>query len=281
MNFLAVSVVDASAKVQLGNLDLFNGSQEDTVDFGSRMRDVELLHDRADEFPPTVRKLLLEHRAILKAPRPIQKRAEKVVEELMDETENVAPDYNIDYVYGTDVVQPLKEILNEPRIEEPIPIDAIPPDDVEIRLREAAQWRRIAARGAAGAKFRRMVRDAYNSTCIVCGIRLPASPRCRVPGVDSAHILPWATYDLQVIGNGVCLCKIHHWAFDQQLIAISHKEGQYHVTLTDRAREALGPEAVASLEIHAGPIAQARLPQNRQHCPRPRFLAELYNLTSG
>ena len=282
MNFRGLVLTDDCAQVQLGNLDLYNGSQEDTVDFSPRMRDVELLHNKPDTFPPAIRDLLAEHRALLQAPSPIPKRAEAIVKELMDETEKVAPDYNIDYVSGTDVVAPLKEILNQPQIEEPIPIESIPPDDVEIRLREAAQWRRFAAvRGPAAAAFRRKVREAYNSTCIVCGIRLPVSQQCRVPGVDSAHILPWATHDMDVVGNGLCLCKMHHWAFDQRLVAITYAGEQYHVNVTDRARAALGAEAVAVLQAHAGPVSQARLPQNSQHWPRPPFLAELFNLMGG
>lgn len=279
MNFRGLVVADDAAQIQLGNLDLYNGSQEDAVDFAQRMREVEIFHDHSDKFPPPIRDLLNEHRVLLESPNPIPKRAEAIVKELMDQTEQVAPDYNVDYVSGMDVAGPLKEILNQPAIDEPTPIESIPPDDVEIRLREAAQWRRFAAvRGPAAAAFRRKVRDAYNSTCIVCGIRLPVSALCRVPGVDSAHILPWATHDMDVTGNGLCLCKMHHWAFDQQLVAITYENNQYHVRITDRARGALDAEALALLETDAGPIPRSRLPQNSQHWPRPQFLAELFSL---
>lgn len=279
MNFRGLTITNGSAEIQFGTLDLYNGSQEDAVDFAPRMREVEHLHDHADKFPTTIRDLLLEHRRLLEAPAAIPKRAEEIVKELMEQVADIAPDYNIDYVATTDVVVPLKEILNIPVVDEPIPIESIPPDDVEIRLREAAAWRRYAAvRGPAAAAFRRRVREAYNSTCLVCGIRLPQSPHCRVPGVDSAHILPWATHDMDVTSNGVCLCKMHHWAFDQQLITITHEDGNYHVRVTDRARAALGAEAVAILEAHQGVVLRARLPQNPQHWPRPQFLNELYNL---
>jgi putative restriction endonuclease len=282
MNFNGLTLTEDSARVRFGTLDLYNGSQEDAVDFGLRMREVEALHDNADKLPDVLRGLLREHRTLLEAPNPIPKRAEAIVKEVMDETARIAPDYNIDYVSGTDVLPPLREMANQPQVEEPIAIESIPTEDVEIRLREAAQWRRfVAVRGPAAAAFRRQVREAYDSRCIVCGIRLPASPHCRVPGVDSAHILPWATHDMDVVGNGLCLCKMHHWAFDQQLIAIIHEADEYQVTLTDRARAALDDEALCVFQAYAGIIPSTRLPRDPQHWPQPQFLGELYQLVTG
>lgn len=282
MNFQGLALTDDSARIRFGTLDLYNGSQEDAVDFSIRMREVEALHDNAAKLPDVLRDLLYEHRTLLEAPGPVPKRAEEIVKLLMDEAATLAPDYNIDYVSGTDVSPPLREMANQPQIEEPIPVESIPPEDVEIRLREAAQWRRfVAVRGPAAAAFRRRVRDAYDSRCIVCGIRLPAGPHCRVPGVDSAHILPWATHDMDVVGNGLCLCKMHHWAFDQQLIAITHENNEYAVRVTDRAREALDPEALQVLEAYAGVVPLARLPQETRHWPRPQFLVELSQLIGG
>jgi putative restriction endonuclease len=279
MHFRSVSLRENAAEIGLGNLDLYNGTQEDAVDFESRMKEIEYLHDKADRFPATIRSLLLEHQSILQSDGPLPKRLEDIVVELMGETERISSDFNVDYVSGVDVVQPLREIADLPEFAEPIAIASIPPEDTEIRLREVAKWRRYAAaRGPGAAAFRRAVRDAYDSRCIFCGIRLPLSPHCRVPGVDSAHILPWATYDLDVVGNGLCLCKTHHWAFDQQLIAIVYAENAYRVLVTDRARLALDAAALASLEAFAGAIDAARLPQSSSNWPRPAFLNELYDV---
>ena len=43
--------------------------------------------------------------------------------------------------------------------------------------------------------------------------------------MDAAHILPWAGYDLDVVSNGLCFCKHHHWAFDEGLILLSAGAG--------------------------------------------------------
>lgn len=282
MNFATLDQEGDVARVTLGDLDLWNGSQEDAENFGRRMAEVERLHDNAAKFPQPIRGLLEEHRQLIEAPQPMPVRGEQIVHELMTEMEDLAPDYNIDYVSGTDVLQPLKEIVNLPPVEEPIAIDLIPEEDIEIRLREAAKWRRFAAvRGPESAVFRRLVREAYDSTCIVCGIRLPPSEHCRVPGVDSAHILPWATHDMDWVCNGLCLCKLHHWAFDQQLIAITVGDDGYSVSVTERARLALGPAALAQLEAVAGPIPPTRLPQNPDHRPRPQFLVQLFQLVGA
>lgn len=283
MHFKELRLTATEAFVELGALDLFNGSQTDSEDFESRMLEVERLHNDAEKFPPEIKRLLMEHQQIMRTAGPIPIRAERIVRELMDEVARIAADYNIDYVSSTDVLHPLQEMVNQPQIVEPLSIESIPPDEVEIRLREAAKWRRfVAVRGPEAAAFRRMVRDAYDSRCIVCGIRLPASSHCRVPGVDSAHILPWASHDMDNhIGNGLCLCRMHHWAFDEQLIAITHENGEYRVSVTERARAAFDAEALQFLKAHTGVIPRTRLPTNPEHWPRPQFLREFYEMCGG
>jgi hypothetical protein len=268
------------ALIRLGELELDNGSQTaHVVRFATRMKLIERLHDHADRFPDAIKVLLEEHRAMLTATDPIAGRGEQIVASLMQHVAGNAPDYNVEYVLGGDVVPTLVEIFSVPTVEEPVSIEAIPPEDIDIRLRETAKWRRWAAtRGPSSARFRRTVRDAYDSRCIVCGIRLPLSKHCRVPGVDSAHILPWATHDLDVVSNGLCLCKWHHWAFDQQLIAIQHSHGIYIVTVSQRAKEALDQDALSALENNAGPVPTERLPARQQDRPRPQFLSKLYEL---
>jgi putative restriction endonuclease len=271
------------AYIRVGNLDLDNGSQVDTIAFQPRMGLVEHLHQNARSFPDAIRQPLEQHQRLLQAANvPLDESAENLVDRLMEHVAENAPDYNVEYTRGGDVVPVLAEMISTPPMEVPVDIESIPPDDLNIRLREVAKWRRwVAARGPTSARFRRAVREAYDSSCLVCGIRLPLSEFCRVPGVDSAHILPWATHDMDIVPNGLCLCRMHHWAFDQQLIAIVHEDGKYLVRVTDRARSALDAAAVAQLEAFAGEIARARLPSNTQHWPRPQLLGELYRLVGG
>lgn len=279
MNFGSVRLSGNIAQIELSTLDLYNGSQEESLDFAQRMAEVESIHRNRDKFPADIAALLGEHQDLLKSVEPIPERAEKIVGLLMERMQDAAADFNVDYVAGGDVLSPLKEIAAVPPIDTPEQIDLIAPEDIELRRREVAIWRKQAARGPEGALFRKKVREAYNSTCVVCGIRLPRSDRCRVPGVDSAHILPWRQYDQEEVSNGLCLCKMHHWAFDQQLISIASKENaKYVVSVTQKARDAFDAATVAQLEAFAGEIPVARLPPNPVHWPRPQFLAELDEL---
>ena len=160
---------------------------------------------------------------------------------------------------------------------QPQPVDDVPPEEVDIRRRVIKDWKRWASyRGVKSVKFRKEVRLAYNSTCLVCGLHLPPTPLNSVAGVDAAHILPWADYDLDEISNGVCLCKQHHWAFDEGLILITHDGQQYHVEVpADIVTEIQQHSAAFSINellSHAGKISDNRLPTNTADRPSPQFL---------
>jgi putative restriction endonuclease len=59
--------------------------------------------------------------------------------------------------------------------------------------------------------FRKIVNHAYKSRCAMCGIQLGL--------VEAAHIIPH-THDAGTddISNGICLCRLHHGAYDRGLI---------------------------------------------------------------
>lgn len=64
--------------------------------------------------------------------------------------------------------------------------------------------------------FRRRVLGAYDHQCAICGIQLGL--------VDAAHIVPVAdATSTDETGNGVALCKIHHAAFDSNLISFDER----------------------------------------------------------
>lgn len=72
---------------------------------------------------------------------------------------------------------------------------------------------------ARSAAFSREVKRAYENYCAVCKIR-----RFSVSGypeVEAAHIYPKEKDGSDDFRNGVALCKLHHWAFDSGLIALS------------------------------------------------------------
>lgn len=271
--------VAGSAVIRPSRIEADNGSGlVETVDANDRLTRVRRIHELAQEFPPAIRSSIRQHQALLASTARLGADAERVVAELMSSAARSQSDLSVDYVTGTDVLPFLERTVGLSALNMP----ATPLEDeeeVEIRRREASRLRRWAsARGVSSARFRRDVRDAYDSRCVVCGLRLPSGPDCEVAGVDAAHILPWADYDLDVPANGLCLCKLHHWAFDQQILVILHDAGQYEVRVTNRGRRALQADArtLAELERFEGPIPDARLPVDSRLRPRPRFLERLY-----
>jgi len=68
-------------------------------------------------------------------------------------------------------------------------------------------------------RFTQNIYDAYNNTCAICGSQRK-TPDGR-PEVEAAHIQPVADGGNDEIMNGIALCKLHHWAFDEGWIGIS------------------------------------------------------------
>jgi putative restriction endonuclease len=62
--------------------------------------------------------------------------------------------------------------------------------------------------------FRSRVLQAYESTCAMCRLK-------HVKLLDAAHILPDShPRGLPVVPNGISLCKIHHAAYDQNILGV-------------------------------------------------------------
>ena len=111
----------------------------------------------------------------------------------------------------------------------------------------------------------------------MCGTRLSAAGPGGNPGVDSCHILPYSEYDLDLISNGICLCKMHHWTFDEGLIGIVPVADGYAAEVSE---ESIAVSLSAGmtpgwLVSQVGPIPNSRLPQRREDWPRPEYLERL------
>lgn len=66
-------------------------------------------------------------------------------------------------------------------------------------------------RVARDPKFRKLVYEAYGHRCAMCGIQLEL--------IEAAHIVPFShKHGSDEISNGVCLCALHHTAYDQSLV---------------------------------------------------------------
>lgn len=61
--------------------------------------------------------------------------------------------------------------------------------------------------------FRKEVLQSYSFQCAVCSVSNPTF-------LDAAHILPAVMGDDDTVNNGICLCKNHHIAFDNNLLGI-------------------------------------------------------------
>lgn len=67
--------------------------------------------------------------------------------------------------------------------------------------------------------FRRAVVTAYDHRCALCGIRMLTPDGHTV--VDAAHIVPWSFSQNDDPRNGMALCRLCHWTFDEGLIGVS------------------------------------------------------------
>jgi hypothetical protein len=271
-----------AARLRIREIILRNLSHHaEQLRFAERVAQLDHVWQSRAELPERLAHLIDQHRALTHSGQPIPEQAERVVEQIQRAVTETAADLGILYrSEGQDALSDLLASLSEPPDPPPIAVADVDPDETEIRRRTIKEWKRWAAsRGAASARFRQAVRKAWNSTCAVCGLHLPSTSHNTSAGVDAAHVLPWADYDLDHVCNGICLCKNHHWAFDEGLILIRADGGCYSIEVpAEMVRAILAENAgfgIASLSDFAGPIPEARLPSRREDRPSSRYLEML------
>ncbi len=91
-------------------------------------------------------------------------------------------------------------------------------------LPELDEQYRAEARSMA---FRRIIAEAYDHACALCGIRL-RTPEGHT-AVAAAHIVPWSISHNDDPRNGLALCGLHHWAFDEGLVTVAP---DHHVVIS-------------------------------------------------
>lgn len=256
--------------------------QAETLDVERRMSEVIRLWQSRNGFPADLAALLAQHEAAVTAGEPVPRELTQTVENIQTTFAAYSSDMGVVYSQYEDVVPALLLALGEEvdEADRPLSLEQIPPDQLDIRRREIEKWQVwVRRRGPASTRFKREVREAYDWTCAVCGNRFPPTDMSRKPGVDAAHILPWADFDLDHVSNGICLCKQHHWAFDEGLLRIVHRDGSYHVELAPGAEEAiLEPHfTLDALRSVTGVVPVHRLPNIPAERPNPEFLRRLYD----
>jgi putative restriction endonuclease len=104
--------------------------------------------------------------------------------------------------------------------------------------------------------FRERVLAAYQRTCAVCSLRHQEL-------LDAAHILPDShPRGEPIVPNGLALCKLHHAAFDNNLIGI--RPDRVLEVRSDILGEIDGPMLLHGLQgLHGSSITVPREPQHR------------------
>jgi len=111
--------------------------------------------------------------------------------------------------------------------------------------------------------FRRAVVSAYDHRCAFCGVRM-LTPKNHT-AVDAAHIIPWSETYNDDPRNGLALCKLCHWTFDEGLIGVSN---QYKILVSPQL------SANSNISGHLGTLSQRDLILPNEQA----FYPELTNL---
>jgi hypothetical protein len=256
--------------------DIEDGRLRERIAFATRAAQVRQLHNAADNLPDGLASLVRQHAALVDGASEIGAAVRAVVDEIIGALDW----YDAYYLPGTDPLPALRVLAGVSGLDEitvPTPPET-PEDAPDVRLRAEHIYRLRRARGAAASAFRIKVQAAYDYRCVFCGLRAPRQQGRMNSGVDAAHILPWGAYDLDVVPNGLMLCKQHHWAFDNRVLRLDLAGGIYRVSLIDDARALLAADArtVELLDAVCGAVPDARLPHRLVDRPAQRFLDE-YN----
>ena len=93
--------------------------------------------------------------------------------------------------------------------------------------------------------FRKIVVRTYDHRCTLCGIRIVTPDGHTV--VEAAHIIPWSESRNDDIRNGMALCRLCHWGFDEGMLGVSNS---YTVIISSSFN--LTPNFAGSLQTLSG-----------------------------
>lgn len=269
-------------EIELCNLNL----QAEILNYAQRLVKTRQLWGRASDLPLSkMRDLVEEHMRLVHSGAPIPRQAEICIAQLQSLVSEYSTELELFHrTPEEDVLDSCLRLIDY-AVETASAVPDLRPEDLDpedtvIKMRTEHQWRRyVNARGSSTFHFRKLVRKAYNFTCIICGLRFPRTRFNAIPGVDAAHILPWSEYDLDNVNNGLCLCRHHHWAFDEGLLEIGWNEPNYEVRIPEHIKLDLVQDSedfsIDELARHEGVISVDRLPRRRAEWPSPVYLEEL------
>lgn len=250
-----------------------------SIDTQERYQQLSAVYASRAKLPSILTDLLEKHLELSADAHPSYGDLERIVQSITEEL-TASPD--LEYVPGSDPLPVLGRLTGTNPEDLFIPPPPLLPDgDLELKRRSEHIYRMTKIRGSKAAKFRDSVQQAYDYRCAFCGFRAPRIAGRALSGVDAAHILPWGEYELDVVSNGLMLCKLHHWAFDSHILILEVQHGQYHVSLADdvNAIFSADPQTLSLLQTAVGEIPDDRLPP-LPHRPSVKFINELYSVTS-
>ncbi|MFJ4230625.1 HNH endonuclease [Cellulosimicrobium cellulans] len=137
------------------------------------------------------------------------------------------------------------------------------PDPAHLTTPQREYARRLAKQRLHQPAFRTRVLVAYETRCAICELKHGAL-------LDAAHIVPDSDErGLPTVNNGLALCKIHHAAYDQNMLGVTP---DYEVRIAMKLLEEIdGPMLKHGLqEMHGRLIT---VPRRRQDRPDRELLA--------
>jgi len=254
-------------------VEIANLAGSDFLNVESRWLRIDYVLERTGSFESALRSLLENFAAFLASGDPASHSSIKLVDQIVEALSVI----DLDYVKGDDPLPALERRLGRIAGDEP----ALPPpnelgeDEADVKARSAQMYRLARVRGYSARRFSIDVRAAYGHQCAFCGIRLSNIDGV-VSGIDAAHVLAWGSYDLDVVSNGIALCKNHHWAFDAGLMVPVVDGGIHRVRFTNLA-DKFEEASIAMLGEDDFVIPEDRLPSDPNLRLNPNYLAKLYD----
>ncbi|MCA2189539.1 HNH endonuclease [Nonomuraea cavernae] len=138
--------------------------------------------------------------------------------------------------------------------------------DGPVSLIERGYSERITKQRLHQPVFRQRVIQAYETSCAMCHLRHRSL-------LDAAHIIPdRETHGVPAISNGMALCKIHHAAYDENILGV---RPDYVIEVrSDILEERDGP--MLRYGLQAMHDLRLTLPRRRMDRPDHNLLEERY-----
>lgn len=250
-----------------------NQGHADDIGVAARWSRIEAVYEQAALLPSGLPPLVTSHKDFIASGEGIGRQLTTTVNNLMS---TLAASPGSSYQAGLDPLPALESLLGIAPPSGPTlpPPDELGEDAPEVSARSAHQYRLAKIRGASGRRFSAEVRAAYRNRCAFCGALFGGIHGVR-SGIDAAHILAWSQHDLDVVQNGIALCKLHHWAFDAGILMPTKEGEDYYVRFTSLA-DLVDPMSMTRLGADGERIPDEWLPDDPKHRPSAAYLQRLY-----